>query len=57
LHDAPERGEREPAAVRALPGILSALAEKQLDVVPLAGWIPADETAGDPQPGAAESTT
>lgn len=41
LHDAPERGDREPAAVRALPGILDAIASRGLDVVPLARWIDA----------------
>jgi peptidoglycan/xylan/chitin deacetylase (PgdA/CDA1 family) len=47
LHDAPERGEREPAAVRALPAILDALAEKRLEVVPLGAWIPGSAS----QPG------
>jgi peptidoglycan/xylan/chitin deacetylase (PgdA/CDA1 family) len=41
LHDAPERGEREPAAVRALPAILDAIAAKRIPVVPLSEWIPA----------------
>lgn len=39
LHDAPERGEREPAAVKALGPILDAFASERLDVVPLARWI------------------
>jgi peptidoglycan/xylan/chitin deacetylase (PgdA/CDA1 family) len=39
LHDAPERGDREPAAVKALPAILDALAAERLDVVPLAAWV------------------
>jgi len=39
LHDAPEKGNREPAAVRALPKILNALASERLDVVPLAPWV------------------
>jgi peptidoglycan/xylan/chitin deacetylase (PgdA/CDA1 family) len=39
LHDAPERGDREPAAVKALPAILDAVAAENLDVVPLAGWL------------------
>ncbi|MGH7295172.1 MAG: polysaccharide deacetylase family protein [Polyangiaceae bacterium] len=39
LHDAPERGDREPAAVKALPAILDAIASEQLDVVPLAPWV------------------
>jgi peptidoglycan/xylan/chitin deacetylase (PgdA/CDA1 family) len=38
LHDAPERGEREPAAVRALPAILDAIAAERFDVVPLSDW-------------------
>src|ERR1700722_18384056 len=38
LHDAPERGDREPAAVRALPAVLDAIAAEQLDVVPLEVW-------------------
>ena len=38
LHDAPERGDREPAAVKALPAILDAIAAERLDVVPLAPW-------------------
>jgi peptidoglycan/xylan/chitin deacetylase (PgdA/CDA1 family) len=39
LHDAPERGDREPAAVRALPAVLDAIAAQGLDVVPLARWL------------------
>jgi peptidoglycan/xylan/chitin deacetylase (PgdA/CDA1 family) len=39
LHDAPEHGDREPAAVKALPAILDAVAAENLDVVPLAGWV------------------
>jgi peptidoglycan/xylan/chitin deacetylase (PgdA/CDA1 family) len=39
LHDAPERGSREPAAVKALPLILDALAAERLDVVPLEPWV------------------
>jgi peptidoglycan/xylan/chitin deacetylase (PgdA/CDA1 family) len=39
LHDAPEKGNREPAAVKALPMILDALASERLDVVPLAPWV------------------
>jgi peptidoglycan/xylan/chitin deacetylase (PgdA/CDA1 family) len=38
LHDAPERGEREPAAVRALPAILDAIAAEHFDVVALSDW-------------------
>ncbi len=41
LHDAPERGNREPAAVKALPAILDAIAAERLDVVPLAPWVEA----------------
>ncbi|HLK36624.1 MAG TPA: polysaccharide deacetylase family protein [Polyangiaceae bacterium] len=39
LHDAAERGDREPAAVRALPAILDAIAAERLDVVPVAQWV------------------
>jgi peptidoglycan/xylan/chitin deacetylase (PgdA/CDA1 family) len=39
LHDSPERGDREPAAVEALPAILAAIAAEGLDVVPLDAWI------------------
>jgi peptidoglycan-N-acetylglucosamine deacetylase len=39
LHDAPERGNREPAAVRALPILLDTLAAERLDVVPLGAWV------------------
>ena len=39
LHDSPEKGNREPAAVKALPLILDALAAERLDVVPLAPWV------------------
>jgi peptidoglycan/xylan/chitin deacetylase (PgdA/CDA1 family) len=39
LHDAPERGDREPAAVKALPAILDAIAAERLDVVPLGPWV------------------
>jgi peptidoglycan/xylan/chitin deacetylase (PgdA/CDA1 family) len=40
LHDAPEKGDREPAAVKALPLILDALAAERLDVVPLESFLP-----------------
>jgi peptidoglycan/xylan/chitin deacetylase (PgdA/CDA1 family) len=40
LHDSPEKGNREPAAVRALPLILDALAAERLDVVPLESFLP-----------------
>ncbi len=39
LHDAAERGEREPAGVRALPKILAAIAGAELSVVPLEPWV------------------
>ncbi len=39
LHDSPERGDREPAAVQALPAILAAIAAERLDVVPLETWV------------------
>jgi peptidoglycan/xylan/chitin deacetylase (PgdA/CDA1 family) len=42
LHDSPERGDREPAAVRALPPILDALDAERLPVVPLSGWVDVD---------------
>jgi peptidoglycan/xylan/chitin deacetylase (PgdA/CDA1 family) len=41
LHDSPERGDREPAAVRALPRILDAIEAERLEVVPLSKWIDA----------------
>jgi peptidoglycan/xylan/chitin deacetylase (PgdA/CDA1 family) len=39
LHDSPETGDREPAAVKALPAILDAIAAERLEVVPLAPWL------------------
>lgn len=39
LHDAPERGEREPAGVSALPELLEKLEAERLDVVPLASFV------------------
>jgi len=51
LHDAPERGDREPAAVRALPAILDAIFAERLDIVPVSRWIEAF------QGGAAGSST
>ena len=42
LHDAPETGDREPAAARALPAILDAIASQGLRVVPLDPWTDAD---------------
>jgi peptidoglycan/xylan/chitin deacetylase (PgdA/CDA1 family) len=41
LHDAPEHGDREPAAVRALGAILDAIAAKRLEVVPVSRWLDA----------------
>lgn len=46
LHDSPERGDREPAAVAALPSILDAIASQGLDAVPLARWMDVDYAAG-----------
>ena len=39
LHDAAERGDREPAAPRALPEILEAIAEARLEVVALSTFL------------------
>lgn len=39
LHDAPERGDYEPAGVRALPAILEAIGDLRLEVVPLDPWV------------------
>jgi peptidoglycan/xylan/chitin deacetylase (PgdA/CDA1 family) len=39
LHDSPEHGDREPAAVKALPRILDALHAERLEVVPLSRWL------------------
>jgi peptidoglycan/xylan/chitin deacetylase (PgdA/CDA1 family) len=57
LHDAPELGDREPAAVKALPAILDAVKAENLDIVPLAAWV--DEASARPsdQSSAAGSTT
>jgi peptidoglycan/xylan/chitin deacetylase (PgdA/CDA1 family) len=46
LHDAPERGDREPAAIRALPAILDAIAADGLEVVPLTRWIDCPHAGG-----------
>jgi peptidoglycan/xylan/chitin deacetylase (PgdA/CDA1 family) len=47
LHDAPERGDREPAALAALPAILDAIEAEGLDPVPLSQWMDVDyEAAG-----------
>jgi peptidoglycan/xylan/chitin deacetylase (PgdA/CDA1 family) len=47
LHDSPERGDREPAALAALPAILDAIAAAGLDPVPLSRWLDVDyEAAG-----------
>jgi peptidoglycan/xylan/chitin deacetylase (PgdA/CDA1 family) len=48
LHDAAERGDREPAAIRALPAILDAIAARGLDVVPLQAWAAARAAVDDP---------
>ena len=39
LHDSPESGDREPAALRALPDILEAIHASGLTVVPLEPWV------------------
>ena len=46
LHDSPERGDREPAAVRALPSILAAIAAQGLEVVPLDRWVDFAQAGG-----------
>jgi peptidoglycan/xylan/chitin deacetylase (PgdA/CDA1 family) len=43
LHDAAERGDREPAAVHALPAILDAIAAERLEVVALPRWLSDDD--------------
>jgi peptidoglycan/xylan/chitin deacetylase (PgdA/CDA1 family) len=48
LHDAPEHGDREPAALRALPAILDALSSARLEIVPVSQWI---ESTHAPAPG------
>jgi len=45
LHDAAEKGGREPAGVAALPDILKAIDAQHLDVVPLRSWF-ADQADG-----------
>jgi peptidoglycan-N-acetylglucosamine deacetylase len=55
LHDAPERGEREPAAVRALPAILDAITAEHFEVVPLSGWLDAPSARAG-QVGAGSTT-
>jgi peptidoglycan/xylan/chitin deacetylase (PgdA/CDA1 family) len=57
LHDAPERGERKPAVVEALPAILDAIQAENLDVVPLAPWVAATVGEAPDQAGADGSTT
>lgn len=39
MHDAPERGNREPAAVRALPAVLDAIQAAGLEVQPVTKWV------------------
>lgn len=47
MHDASERGDHEPAGVRALPEILAGLRARALDVVPLEKWTgPVRQSAG-----------
>jgi peptidoglycan/xylan/chitin deacetylase (PgdA/CDA1 family) len=57
LHDSPERGDREPAAVKALPAILDAVAAEHLEIVPLAGWVAEASAELPDQSGADGSTT
>jgi peptidoglycan/xylan/chitin deacetylase (PgdA/CDA1 family) len=46
LHDSPERGDREPAVVKALPAILDAVAAEGFDIVPLSRWIDPTQEGG-----------
>lgn len=43
LHDAPERGDREPASVAALPAILDAMAERGLSAVTVSELVSAPD--------------
>jgi peptidoglycan/xylan/chitin deacetylase (PgdA/CDA1 family) len=43
MHDSPERGDREPASVRALPSVLAAAAVRGLQIVPLSAWVDATQ--------------
>ena len=52
MHDAPETGTREPVAVGALALVLDAVAQKGLEVVPLAPWV--DRAAGGSTLGSEE---
>ena len=47
LHDAPERGGREPVIVRALPSILDAIAAARFPIVALGAWMEAIGQGGD----------
>jgi peptidoglycan/xylan/chitin deacetylase (PgdA/CDA1 family) len=47
LHDAPERGAREPAAIRALPEILEAAHAARLEIVPLSRFLPVSPTTSN----------
>jgi peptidoglycan/xylan/chitin deacetylase (PgdA/CDA1 family) len=39
MHDAAERGDREPVGPKALPRVLRAIADHNLTVVPLSAWL------------------
>jgi peptidoglycan/xylan/chitin deacetylase (PgdA/CDA1 family) len=57
LHVAPELGDREPAAIQALPAILDAVAAERFEIVPLAGWLPDASLEASAQPDAEGRTT
>ena len=46
LHDSPERGDRRPASVEALRGLLEAMRTRSLTAVSLSAWLPALEAEG-----------
>jgi peptidoglycan/xylan/chitin deacetylase (PgdA/CDA1 family) len=50
LHDAPERGDREPAALRALPEILDAAHAARFDIVPLSQFVLAAQPSTSDSP-------
>jgi peptidoglycan/xylan/chitin deacetylase (PgdA/CDA1 family) len=50
LHDAPEKGDREPAALRALPEILDAAHAARLEIVPLSQFVEAAQPSTSARP-------
>lgn len=54
MHDAAERGDHTPAGPKALPGVLAAIAARNLTITPLRAWVDEEQGADEDEDEAPE---